>query len=181
MELLADGSADRQGIHETKRAARSVCDEHGWGPDNPDQEFEAFEFAERHTSRRAAENVYRLVEARPLESAISDAAVRLTVYDFGSAEEVSRWRARLHVVAAYLRDIFGNPFRPVAFDTAWRTENTVGLAARLYEERDFAAMPILADALEESGCDNPDILSHCREPGVHVRGCWVVDLVLGKG
>jgi hypothetical protein len=50
----------------------------------------------------------------------------------------------------------------------------------MYDFRDFAAMPILADALEEAGCDNPDILSHCRNPGVHVRGCWVVDLLLGK-
>ena len=54
------------------------------------------------------------------------------------------------------------------------------ITSTMYEDRDFAAMPILADALEEAGCDNPNILSHCREPGVHVRGCWVVDLVLGK-
>jgi hypothetical protein len=51
----------------------------------------------------------------------------------------------------------------------------------MYESRDFAAMPILADALEEAGSDSPDVLAHCRDPnGVHVRGCWVVDLVLGK-
>ena len=66
------------------------------------------------------------------------------------------------------------------FDPNWRTEHTVGLALRMYDDRDFAAMPILADALEEAGCDSQDILTHCREPGVHVRGCWVVDLVLGK-
>jgi hypothetical protein len=42
-------------------------------------------------------------------------------------------------------------------------------------------MPNLADALQEAGCETADILTHCREPGVHVRGCWVVDLVLGKG
>jgi len=50
----------------------------------------------------------------------------------------------------------------------------------MYEEREFAAMPILADALEEAGCENADILTHCRERGIHVRGCWVVDLVLSK-
>ena len=51
----------------------------------------------------------------------------------------------------------------------------------MYESRDFAAMPILADALQDAGCDNPDLLAHCRDPQqVHVRGCWVVDLVLGK-
>jgi hypothetical protein len=80
-----------------------------------------------------------------------------------------------------LRDIFGNPFRPLAFDPAWRTSNTLGLATAMYESRDFANMPILADALEEAGCDVPDVLEHCRnEAGVHVRGCWVVDQVLGK-
>jgi len=79
-----------------------------------------------------------------------------------------------------LRDIFGNPFRPVAFDTAWRTDTAVALATQMYESRDFGAMPILADALQDAGCDSDDILSHCRGPGPHVRGCWVVDLVLGK-
>jgi hypothetical protein len=82
---------------------------------------------------------------------------------------------------ALAQDIFGNPFRPVAFDPAWRTGTAVALANTMYDARDFAAMPILADALEEAGCDVPDVLNHCRDPkGVHVRGCWVVDLVLGK-
>lgn len=79
-----------------------------------------------------------------------------------------------------LRCIVGNPLRPVAFAPAWRTEHTVGIAAKVYEERDFAAMPILGDALEEAGCVEAGILTHCREPGVHVRACWVVDLLLSK-
>ena len=79
-----------------------------------------------------------------------------------------------------LRDIFGDPFRPVAFDPAWRTDAAVGVAAQMYARRDFGAMPILADALEDAGCDDAEVLGHCRAPGVHVRGCWVVDLVLGK-
>jgi len=90
----------------------------------------------------------------------------------GRAEEAQQIRLA--------RDIFGNPFRLIAFSPTWRTEHTVGIAAKMYDDRDFAAMPILSDALEEAGCDNADILIHCREPGVHVRGCWVVDLVLGK-
>jgi hypothetical protein len=73
-----------------------------------------------------------------------------------------------------------NPFRPVAFDPEWRTSTAVALAGQMYEARDFSAMPILADALQDAGCDNADILDHCRSPGPHVRGCWVVDLVLGK-
>lgn len=83
-------------------------------------------------------------------------------------------------LADLLRCVVGNPFRPVAFDHAWRMEHTVGIAAKMYDERDFRAMPILADALEEAGCDSADVLSHCREPGPHARGCWVVDGVLGK-
>jgi hypothetical protein len=80
-----------------------------------------------------------------------------------------------------IRDIFGNPFRPVSFDPDWRTSTAVALARQMYDARDFSAMPILADALEDAECDNEDVLSHCRAvDGVHVRGCWVVDLVLGK-
>jgi hypothetical protein len=85
-----------------------------------------------------------------------------------------------HLGASLLRCIFGNPFRPVTFDMSWRSSSAVGLARTMYESRDFGAMPILADALEEAGCDRPDVLAHCRADTPHVRGCWVVDLVLGK-
>ncbi len=82
--------------------------------------------------------------------------------------------------AALIRDIFGNPFRPVAFDPAWRSPAAVELAAGTYEKRNFLLMPTLADALEAAGCADAAVLGHCRDPdGVHVRGCWVVDGVLG--
>ncbi len=81
---------------------------------------------------------------------------------------------------ALLRDIFGNPFRSVAFSSEWRTDTAVALARTMYESREFSAMPILADALQDAGCDSDDILNHCQGDGPHVRGCWVVDLVLGK-
>jgi len=79
-----------------------------------------------------------------------------------------------------IRDVFGNPFRPATCPPSWRTSAAGALAESVYEARDFAAMPVLADALEEAGCDDADVLTHCRGPGPHVRGCWVVDLVLGK-
>jgi hypothetical protein len=82
--------------------------------------------------------------------------------------------------ADLVRDIFGNPFRKVKFSPSWRTDTAMSLARAMYESRDFSAMPILADALQDAGCDNDDILVHCRGPGPHVRGCWVVDLVLEK-
>jgi hypothetical protein len=88
-----------------------------------------------------------------------------------------------HSSALYrlLRCIFGNPFRPVGFTPKWRSETAVALAAGIYAERAFDRLPILADALEEAGCDHPDVLTHCRDPkAVHARGCWVADGVLGK-
>ena len=81
--------------------------------------------------------------------------------------------------ADLLRELFGNPFRPVVFDPAWRTDTAVILAKQMYDAREFFAMPILADALQDAGCENEHVLNHCREPGAHVRGCWVCDLVLG--
>jgi hypothetical protein len=79
-----------------------------------------------------------------------------------------------------LRDIFGNPFRPVAFDPRWRSADAVGLARGIYDERAFERLPLLTDALMDAGCADDQVLSHCRSEGPHVRGCWVVDLILSK-
>jgi hypothetical protein len=80
-----------------------------------------------------------------------------------------------------LRDLFGPlPFREVRVDPSWLTPAAVPIARGAYEGRDFTALPVLADALEEAGCDQPDVLGHLRGPGPHVRGCWAVDLLLGK-
>jgi len=79
------------------------------------------------------------------------------------------------------REVLGNPYKPVTLDKSWRTDTAVALARTMYESRDFSGMPILADALQDAGCDSDGILNHCRAANqVHVRGCWVVDLVLGK-
>jgi hypothetical protein len=79
------------------------------------------------------------------------------------------------------REVFGNPFRNVTIDNPWCTSNTVlSLAQAIYDERAFDRVPVLADALEDAGCDSWNILNHCRQPGEHVRGCWVVDLLLIK-
>jgi hypothetical protein len=83
-----------------------------------------------------------------------------------------------------LHCIFGNPFRPppsVADSVRSWNQNTIPkLAQAIYDERAFDRLPILADALEDAGCHDADILGHCRQPGPHVRGCWAVDLLLGK-
>jgi hypothetical protein len=83
-------------------------------------------------------------------------------------------------IVEFVHDIFGNPFRPVSFAPEWRTDTTLVLARQIYESRDIGAMPILADALEEAGCTEQAILDHLRGSGPHVRGCWPVDLILGR-
>jgi hypothetical protein len=87
----------------------------------------------------------------------------------------------------FLRDIFGDPFHPVTLEPAWRTTNVVSLAQAAYDDRilpggtlDPDRLAVLADALEDAGCDSADILSHLRGPGPHFRGCWVVDAILLK-
>jgi hypothetical protein len=86
----------------------------------------------------------------------------------------------LGLQADSVRDILGNPFRPMAVDPAWLTSAVVSLAEGIYAHRAFDRWPILADALQDAGCDSADVLNHCRWPGPHARGCWVVDLLLGK-
>ena len=101
--------------------------------------------------------------------------------------DLPEWRAAYRTAklaqAELLRDILGNPFRTVAIDPAWLTWNhgTVrAVARRCHDDESFHDLPILADALEDAGCASEEILGHCRSGGPHVRGCWVVDLLLGK-
>ena len=102
-----------------------------------------------------------------------------------SADEFNARRERLFEEefarqARLFREVFGNPFRPVSFSPSWRTETALILARQMYESRDFSLMRILADALQDAGCEDEQILNHCHHDGPHVRGCWVVDLVLDK-
>lgn len=89
-------------------------------------------------------------------------------------EEVNRFHADL------VRDIFGNPFRPVPLDPRWISSIVRDLARTIYDERLWERMPILGDALMDAGCDNSEVIAHCQERGPHARGCWLVDLLLGR-
>lgn len=85
-------------------------------------------------------------------------------------------------VASVVREIFGNPFRAPGINSdllRWKDATLPTMARVIYDERRFADLPVLADALEEAGCRDLEILRHCREPGNHVRGCWVLDMLLG--
>ena len=82
-----------------------------------------------------------------------------------------------------LDDQAGHLWHPVLLRPSWLRRNggiVAAMARTIYTDHSFADLPILADALEEAGCDNADILDHCRRPGEHARGCWVLDLLLGK-
>jgi hypothetical protein len=93
----------------------------------------------------------------------------------GYTAVMATWRADVPAVlastagmgdhTALIRDIFGNPFRPVTVSPAWRTDTVLSPAKQIYDAREFGAMPILADALQDAGCDSADVLDHCRGEG----------------
>jgi hypothetical protein len=112
--------------------------------------------------------VYALTGNKPLDDPKREAK-RLAIFE----EEV---RSQ----CVLLRDIFGNPFRPVTIHRSLRIPTVVKVVQQIYEQRALERLPKVADALEKAGCDNPEILNHCRMPGPHVKGCWLVDAVLGK-
>lgn len=99
----------------------------------------------------------------------------------GNGFDLSASNAEILIQCHLLRDIVGNPFHPVAFKKSWLTKSVVSQANTAYQENRLTEyLPGLADALEEAGCSNTEILNHCRHPGLHVRGCWVADLLLNK-
>lgn len=91
-----------------------------------------------------------------------------------AGEQAAERERALH--CALLRDILGNPFRPLTVREEWRTATVVALAEKIYQGRAFGLLPELATALAQAGCDNEGILLHCQSDGPHIRGCWVVDL-----
>jgi hypothetical protein len=104
-----------------------------------------------------------------------------------STEAASVRQEQERLQAQLLRDIFGNPFRSFAVDPSWLTPTVRALATAAYEQRsppssalDADRLAVLADALEEAGCADRNILGHLRDPGPHVRGCHVLDLLLSK-
>ena len=103
-----------------------------------------------------------------------------------TARQQATWQVR-SLRAGLLRDVFGNPFRPVRLKRVWRTPDVLALAQAAYDERRLpsgelepARLAVLADALEEAGCTDAAALAHLRSAGPHVRGCDVVDALLGK-
>jgi hypothetical protein len=113
------------------------------------------------------------------KSVAYDAARSAAAAGTGRTEEAAQ--------AGLLRCIFGNPFCPVALDRSWKTPTALAIAQAAYEDRIVPAghlysdkLAVLADALEDAGCTDADLLGHLRGPGPHVRGCWALDAILGK-
>lgn len=96
--------------------------------------------------------------------------------DYGPVESADPLRA-----ADALKEVLPNPFRAVPFDPAWRTSSVAGLTAAIHAHRAFADLPVLADALEDAGCQDWPTLAHLRGPGPHARGCWALDWAAGRG
>lgn len=159
-ELFADGSVGIPELQSVVDGAWDVRDEM-WdaGPEKADDRL-------------------WVAEAAALTSSLRE--WNRTFHHPGGTDDYYPFRLPKPTHCDLIRDIFGNPFRPVAVVPAWLTSTAVAIAQGIYADRAFERLPILADALQDAGCENADILAHCRGEGPHVRGCWVVDLVLGK-
>ena len=113
--------------------------------------------------------------------AVARKAAEIITHCEGADYLSGRGRNERSQQAHLLRDIFGNPFRPVPLDPSCLNDKTRSVAKTIYEKGQFANLPLLARALkQDAGCANRDLRDHCQWPIQHVRGCWVVDLVLGK-
>ncbi|MBY0457347.1 MAG: hypothetical protein K2V38_08425, partial [Gemmataceae bacterium] len=142
---------------------------------------------DEHADRTAGQKKKRLAESEALEIVrkIEEGKPRSADDEFEA--ELKRERAAAKLLAKVLREIIGNAFTPPRFEDPWRTDTVVALAKGIFEERAFDRMPILADALLDADCDEEPILRHCRgteigikDPVQHVRGCWVLELILGR-
>jgi hypothetical protein len=182
-ERYADGQASQaelEAAHNRALYARRSARKEAWSGGRP---------ASVQAARSAVRAVTRTAVAETAEEAaraVMEWATRMErvpgVFQgiAGPRAAIQRaWKAELRYQCDLLRDLLGIPFRLVS--TIPRDTNVVKLAQAIYNDRAFDGLPILGDALEEAGCTDQAILDHCRQQGEHIRGCWVLDLVLGRG
>jgi hypothetical protein len=197
-ERYADGLAADGEVDEASRVAAGIAWEYDGDPGDCYAIFHAGEcggegLPNRDCAARAIE--WAVEAAESLALPWDPGAVRRLAGTRTDAEDwylslprnagVVRRLAERSALSVLLRDIFGNPFRPSpplpAEVLAWNDGTVVRLARAMYEARDFRNMGVLADALLDAGCADEELLAHCRGGGEHVRGCWAVDALLGKG
>jgi hypothetical protein len=175
VELFADGLATQEELARASLAA-----------------FRAYEdafFDHRSGAGSAATTAYNTTRTAPITNSDGTqlpfhSTHHSVTYVLSTVQDCSVENERL---SGMLKGIFGNPFRLVSIEPTWQTPTVLAIAHAAYENRNLPAgtldpdrLAVLADALEDAGCTSADILNHLRQPGEHVRGCWVVDLLLGK-
>ena len=169
VERLADGLLTEEELQHLWGQARN--------PPNPDAEYPE-DCSPEETIARCA---FQSLAAIPFGPADAARAIQAASWARSAAGER---KLEEEAQVALLRDLFGNPYRPAPPSApallAWNDGTVVRLAQAIYDERTFDRLPVLADALEDAGCTDGEVLAHCRQPGTHVRGCWVVDLILSK-
>lgn len=193
-ERFADGESNRNELREAYALAEAAFDDlrHAYFPAGPIERpfwggavsaaqhvaFSYYDMPEQFAGRENPERFRSMVNLIWIGTAACPIA--------GNSDEAyahNAMRAEEAEQVHLLHDLFGNPFQPLAVERSWSLWNngTIRkLAQAIYDERAFDRMPELADAFQQGGCTNEEVLSHCRGPGPHVRGCWVVDLALGK-
>lgn len=184
-EQFADGQVKEQDLHFARANAWFVVE--GLQPTAAEQANAALGMGSMTgqvwpwAARAAAEVTHpdAVQAAQATQAAVEHASIEWATYRDNIREIAAGTGAAKR--AELLRDIFGpRPFRPGMLDPSCLTPTVVALAQAIYTDRAFDRLPVLADVLEEAGCTNQEILQHCRGTGPHVKGCWVVDLVLRK-
>jgi hypothetical protein len=189
-ERYADGLASAPELRSAYDSAFDSYEDYPI-PTGPNQEvpleFKTFSIARQSTSFLVRESDEFLLDCF---LCVHKALLRWDLLRAVPGQRVDDYYARVRILRDLIYEVIGNPIRPAALTRAWLiwSDGIVPrLAQAIYEDRqmpsgglDPVRLAVLADALEDAGCDNTDIFSHCRKPGRHVRGCWVLDLILGK-
>jgi hypothetical protein len=176
------------GVARCRHISRLCSDERG---------LIAIDVAERYADRKAKINEVRVAcrnaredatgIVRPLGHYVNEIAVLynaafnaylVSEYALKAAPDQAGEKA---LQCALLREVFGNPFRRFRISRRWLTPKVKQLCEQVYAESSFDQLRLLADALDQAGCTEADILRHCRNEGLHVKGCWAIDVLLGKG
>ncbi len=165
---------------ERSRAAVDVAERLAGGWASDEERLSAFGGAEDATESVRSEGAARYHAACAAEDLVY--GERLGLFDgwYDASLTGEQGESEEPAQAALVRDLFGNPFRPVAADPSWLTSDVIAIADGIYSEKAFDRLPVLADALQDAGCDDEPVVNHCRSNGPHVRGCWAIDLILGK-
>jgi hypothetical protein len=177
-ERFADGACDQAALtaawQEAEQAASEVRDVPHEVPDAASDEFDD-EYS--NLPYNAALAAHWCAIQAPTNDGVAEFASHAAFYAQRAVDPVAECRAQAKLIC----DVLGGSTDLPRLDPSWLTSDVLALARGIYAEKAFDRMPILADALQDAGCDNAEVLNHCRDANqVHVRGCWVLDLLLGK-